>query len=238
MTGWRSTGWTHGRNVSRMLEFLWVEGVLTVAGRTGKERAWELADRWFPAWTPRKRLTAKGRTDLAVEHALRALGVATPRHISSYFIRGGYSGLESSVKRLRRSGRVLEATVAGADGWLLHRDVLPLVDSPWKPRTVLLSPFDNLVADRRRTAELFGYDYAVEIYTPAAKRKRGYYAMPILAGDRLVGTVDPRLDRRSRVLRIERLTFESGYRPSRGLAAAVNSMARFVGADSVEGLRA
>lgn len=133
---------------------------------------------------------------------------------------------------------MLEATVAGADGWLLHRAVLPLLDSAWRARTVLLSPFDNLVADRRRTAELFGFDYAVEIYTPAAKRKRGYYAMPILAGDRLVGTVDPRLDRRNRVLRIERLTSESGYRPSRGLAAAVNLMARFVGADSVEGLGA
>src|SRR5438132_257873 len=70
---WQSSGWTMGRNVNRMLEFLWVEGRLTVAGRAGQERLWDLSERWFPESTPRDGLETEARWDLIVEHALRAL---------------------------------------------------------------------------------------------------------------------------------------------------------------------
>jgi uncharacterized protein YcaQ len=237
-TDWRSSGWTEGRSVNRMLDFLWVEGVLTVAGRTGQERLWDLSERWFPEWTPRERITPEERSDRAVQHSLRALGVATARHVSEYFLRahqrGRFYDLPGSLERLTASGAVLPVTVAGWKGdWHIHRDSLPLLDATWQPRTVLLSPFDNLIADRRRTRELFGFDYTIEIYVPPAKRKRGYYAMPILAGDRLVGTVDPSFDKASQTLVVNSVALEPGESFTGDARRAVEDLARFVGAEKV-----
>jgi uncharacterized protein YcaQ len=237
-TDWRSSGWTEGRSVNRMLDFLWVEGVLTVAGRIGQERLWDLSERWFPEWTPRERLTPEERSDRAVQHSLRALGVATARHVSQYFLRahqrGRFHDLPGSLARLAASGAVLPAKVTGWKGdWYFHRDSLPLLDAAWQPSTVLLSPFDNLIADRDRTRQLFDFDYTIEIYVPAAKRKRGYYAMPILAGDRIIGTVDPRYDRPSRALIVNRVALEPGEKFTAPARAAVADLARFVGAERV-----
>ena len=97
----------------------------------------------------------------------------------------------------------------------------------------MLSPFDNLIADRRRTLELFGFDYTIEIYVPAARRRRGYYAMPILVGDRLLGTVDPRLDRAAKRLAINRVVMEPGATFTPPMERAVKDLARFVGATEV-----
>jgi uncharacterized protein YcaQ len=237
-TDWRSSGWTEGRSVNRMLDFLWVEGVITVAGRAGQERLWELSERWFPEWTPRERITPEERSDRAVQHSLRALGAATARHVSQYFLRahqrGRFYDLPGSLARLTASGAVLPAKVAGWKGdWYLHRDSLPLLDAAWQPRTVLLSPFDNLIADRRRTSQLFDFDYTIEIYVPEARRKRGYYAMPILAEDRLIGTVDPRFDRASKTLVVNRVALEPGERFTDVAGEAVADLARFVGAEKV-----
>ena len=237
-TDWRSSGWTEGRSVNRMLDFLWVEGVLTVAGRAGQERLWELSERWFPEWTPRERLTPEQRSDRAVEHSLRALGAATARHVAQYFLRahqrGRFNDLPGSLSRLVASGAVLPAKVTGWKGdWYLHPDSLPLLDAAWQPRTVLLSPFDNLIADRERTRRLFDFDYTIEIYVPEARRKRGYYAMPILAGDRLIGTVDPRFDRPSRTLVVNGVVLEPGERFTNAAKHAVSELATFVGAVKV-----
>ena len=233
-TDWRSSGWTEGRSVNRMLDFLWVEGVLTVSGRAGAERLWELSERWFPAWTPRSPLPPEARSDLAVEHALRALGPATPQHIQNHFIRGSHHDLAGSLNRLTRSGAVVTVDVAGLKGdWHVHRDTLPLLEQRWLPRTVLLSPFDNLIADRRRTALLFGFDYTIEIYVPAAKRKRGYYAMPVLAGDRLAGTVDPRYERAGGRLIVNQIALEPGEKMTPSIGRAIADLAKFVGATEV-----
>jgi uncharacterized protein len=237
-TDWRSSGWTEGRSVNRMLDFLWVEGVLTVAGRAGQERLWDLSERWFPEWTPRERLTPEQRSDRAVEHSLRALGPATARQVSQYFLRahqrGRFNDLPGSLARLTASGAVLPAKVAGWTGdWYLHRDTLPLLDAAWQPRTALLSPFDNLIADRQRTSQLFGFDYTIEIYVPEAKRKRGYYAMPILAGERIIGTVDPKYDRASKTLIVNRVVLEPGEQFTEPAKKAVADLARFVGAQKV-----
>lgn len=233
-TDWRSSGWTEGRSVNRMLEFLWVEGALTVTGRTGSERQWDLSERFFPDWTPREMLSPEARSDRAVEHALRAVGVASRGQVNVHFLRGRYPDLPGSLDRLVRSGAVLPATVKGLNGdWYVHRDSLHLLEASWQPRTVLLSPFDNLIADRRRTAELFGFEYTIEIYVPAARRRRGYYAMPILAGDRIVGTVDPRFDRKAGRLIVNSIVLEPGRRLTAGIRAAIATLGRFVGAKEV-----
>ena len=223
---WRSTGWTAGRNVSQMLERLWLEGEITVVGRDGAQRLWDLSSRWFPEWTPREKLTEKARSDRAVDFALRALGVATEGHVYYHYTRWRYADLKGSLQRLVEQGEAIPATVAGRRGFYLHSDYVDL--APAKRRTVLLSPFDNLIADRKRTKALFGFDFAIEIYMPEAKRRRGYYAFPILSGDRLIGSADLKFDRESRRLMPLKLIFEDGYGMSADVQGAIDELEAFV----------
>lgn len=225
---WQSAGWTAGRNVSQMLERLWMEGEITVVGRDGSQRLWDLASRWFPAWTPREKLTAHARSDRAVGHALRALGVANEGHVYVYFTRWAYDDLKGSLKRLADRGEILAATVAGRRGFYVHRDHVPNGAGRWRGRTVLLSPFDNLIADRKRTKLLFDFDFAIEIYMPAPKRKRGYYAFPILSDDRLIGSADVRFDRDSRKLAVQKLMFEDGFGMTPAVQHAIEELETFV----------
>jgi hypothetical protein len=228
---WHSTGWTAGRNVNQMLERLWVQGDITVVGRDGNQRLWDLANRWFPAWTPRTRLSLKARSDRAVELSLRALGVATERQVHDHFTRWAYEDLKGSLRRLVDRGEAMPATVAGRRGFYVHRDHVDHQAAPWRGRTVLLSPFDNLIADRARTKMLFDFDFGIEIYVPAAKRKRGYYVLPILSGDRLVGSADVKFDRSAGRLVVEKLLFEEGYGMTAAIQRAIDELKTFVSAN-------
>ena len=225
---WQSTGWTAGRNVNQMLERLWIEGEITVVGRDGSQRLWDLANRWFPAWTPRERLSAKARSDRAVELSLRALGVGTEGHVYQHFMRWAYEDLKGSLRRLVDRGEAIPASVAGRRGFYLHRDHVDHEAAPWRGRTVLLSPFDNLIADRVRTKMLFDFDFGIEIYVPAAKRKRGYYVLPILSGDRLIGSADVRFDRQARRLVVEKLLFEESFGMTAAVQRAIDELETFV----------
>jgi uncharacterized protein YcaQ len=97
------------------------------------------------------------------------------------------------------------------------------------PRTTLLSPFDRLVHDRGRAEELWGFRYRLEMYVPQAKREYGYYVLPILRGDRVVGRIEPVHDRKAGVLRVKGVWWEDGARPV-SLERPLRSLARFVGA--------
>jgi uncharacterized protein YcaQ len=101
-------------------------------------------------------------------------------------------------------------------------------------RTVALSPFDNLLCDRARTRELFGFDHKLEIYTPVAKRRWGYYVLPILHGERFVARADLKVDRDAGVLRILSLHHEDGRRAPAAVTRALEQLARFRGADLAE----
>jgi uncharacterized protein YcaQ len=210
-----------------------VEGEITVVGRDGTQRLWDLAKRWFPAWTPRERLSAKARSDRAVELSLRALGVATERQVYDHFTRWAYGDLKGSLRRLVERGEAMPATVAGRPGFYLHRDHVDIRTAPWRGRTVLLSPFDNLIADRARTKMLFDFDFGIEIYVPAAKRKRGYYVLPILSGDRLIGSADVRFDRSARRLVVPKLLFEEGFGMTAAVQRAIDELETFVAANGV-----
>ena len=245
---WVSTGWTQERNVDQMVRFLWVQGKVMVARRRGLEKWWDRADRVLPA----ESLAGRALRDVevtrrAAELSLRGLGVATPAHIKGHFTMDLYPGLPAVLERLERSGAIERIEVAD-DGarlpgtWFVHRDDLALLErierGRWEPRTTLLSPFDNLIHDRKRSALLFDLDYRMEIYVPKAQRRYGYYAMPLLDGDRFVARVDPALDRERGRLLVHAVTPEEGVRPDRSngatLAGAVHELAEWLGADRVE----
>jgi uncharacterized protein len=246
--GWTSSGWTSGRNVERMLDVLWTQGKVMVVGRPGGLRLWGLAEGWLPEWTPRRVLSQAQADRQAAEHALSALGVATMKHVEMHFTRGRYRTLPQALATMVRTGAAMPVSVLAEDGtpwpgdWLVHTGSLPLLDpldrgDGWEPRTTLLSPFDNLICDRIRTRQVFGFEYTVEIYVPPAKRRYGYYAMPILHGDRLVGRVDPAMDRKSGRLTIRSVHMEPGValkgQMKTAVRGAVDDLAGFLGASDV-----
>ncbi|HLF24737.1 MAG TPA: crosslink repair DNA glycosylase YcaQ family protein [Anaerolineae bacterium] len=239
---WHSTGWTAGRNVSQMLDYLWIKGQIMVAGRSGLQKLWDLSERCLPDWTPREKLIEREVVYRAAQKSLRALGVAVPRHIQRHYIRGRYPQLQDALQRLAADGCIEEVAVEGLPGpWYIHTDVLPLIEQlsngAWAPRTTLLSPFDNLIYDRARTQLLFNFDFTMEIYVPPAKRQYGYYVLPILYGDRLIGRLDPKLDRARGVLTINAVYAEpdapTTRTTARAVAQAIQALALFLGAKDI-----
>jgi hypothetical protein len=209
-----------------------------VAGRDGRRRVWDLAERCLPDWADRSEPPPVAIVALAAEHALRALGVAREADIERHFTRGRYPGLPGVLEALVRGGRVLRARVeGGGEPWFVHRDTVPALAAPWTPRTTLLSPFDNLICHRDRTERLWGFTFRNEMYVPKVKRQYGAYVMPILAGDQLIGRVAPRLDRKRGVLEVTGVYAEAAAPSDTGtaeeVAAAIQSLARFTGAREI-----
>jgi uncharacterized protein YcaQ len=182
---WESTGWTNNRNVTQMLEMMVLRGEVAIAGRKGNERLWDLAERVYPD-DPVVPVEPAARARDA--RRLRALGIARAK------------GPECPVEPMDVGAAGEPAVVEGVRGrWLV--DPVQLAQ-PFSGRAALLSPFDRLIHDRRRTLDLFEFDYQLEMYKPVAKRRWGYYALPILYGDRLVGKLDAAADRKAGVLRV------------------------------------
>ena len=183
---WESTGWTHTRNVTRMLELLAMRGEVAIAARRGRERLWDVADRVYPNDQPSLPADEAGRVRNA--RRLTALGIAR----------------EKAAKMPLEPNDVGDAgepaVVEGVPGvWRVDPAAL---DQPFTGRTALLSPFDRLTYDRVRAQQLFDFEYVLEMYKPAAKRRWGYFALPILHGDRLVGKLDAAADRKAGVFRV------------------------------------
>ena len=177
---WQSTGWTKDRNVTQLLELLSARGEVAVAGRVGRQRLWDVPERVYPSFTPLPADEARRRR---AERRLRSLGLA----------RAQRAALPGEPGDVGDAG--IPVTVEGVPGeWRVEPEAL---DRPFVGRTALLSPFDRLVHDRDRARDLFGFEYVLEMYKPAAARRWGYFALPVLHGDRLVGKLDATADRRA-----------------------------------------
>jgi uncharacterized protein YcaQ len=188
---WRSTGWTNDRNVTQMLEVLVAQGRVAVAGRAGKERLWDLASRVYPEVPPVPLAEAARRRDV---RRLGALGIARAKAAKQPMepVHVGEAGEDAVVEGVKGTWRVDPAYLA----------------QPLEPRAALLSPFDRLLHDRKRLEELFGFEYVLEMYKPAAARRWGYYALPVLYGDALVGKLDATARRDEGVLVVNALHWE------------------------------
>ncbi len=241
---WHSTGWTSGRNVSQMLDYLWTHGDIMVAGRSGLQKLWDLSERVLPDWTPRDLLDEHEVTRRAVLKSLRALGVGTRQQINLHYTRYRYKNLPHVLNDLEAEGIIQRVEIEGGQWkgpWYIHRDDVPLLDrlddGNWQPRTVLLSPFDNLICDRARTQQLFNFDFRIEIYVPKAKRKYGYYVLPILHGDEIIGRIDPTMNRKEKTLYIHNVYTEPNVlmngETGKAVAGAIEGLAAFLGAKAI-----
>ena len=196
---WESSGWTNDRNVTQMLEFLAYRGEVAVSGRRGRQRLWDLAERVYPAGTPV--VPAEEARRVRDEKWLRALGVARPAVV-------GEAGDPVEIEGTTGLWRVdPEATAKGFEG-----------------RTALLSPFDRLIHDRVRAMDLFEFEYTLEMYKPKPKRRWGYFALPVLHHDRLVGKVDASVDRKASQLQVHAVHRDVNF--ARAMTAAVKAELR------------
>jgi len=199
---WSSSGWNANRNVTMMLDSLVQRGEVAAAGGEGKGKLYDLASRVYPDDPPVPLAEAKRVKD---ERRLAALGIARA------------TGQERPVEPLNVGDAGEAAIVEGVRGrWRVDP---AQVGQPFAGRAALLSPFDRLHHDRKRMAELFDFDYNLEMFKPEAKRRWGYYALPILYGDRLVGKLDAKAERDAGVLRVAAVHRDVGF--TKTMSAAV-----------------
>ena len=194
--GWETGGWNdEGQNAAMLLDILWSQGKVMIVGRDGQQRLWDLASRWLP--TVRARPQASMAADL-VERQVRARGITRLDRLG-YLFDGAMPGRDAAVERLQRTGVLVPLAGRVVSGPVVHPS--GSARSSFRGRTVALSPFDDLISDRTRTERLFDMYYRIEIYVPKATRW-GYFVLPVLRDDRLVGRIDPAWDRDENVLRI------------------------------------
>jgi hypothetical protein len=228
---WRTGGWNDGKNLGQLLELLWRGGEIAISRREGTQRLWDLAERVLPTVEPLPDEVVAIET---MERQLRALGFADPTFGTAidYWLPAREVGLES----LLADGVAVPIAIDGLPGeWLVHAELLAALDEPWQPRTTLLGPFDPLVSDRERAEALFDFRYRLEIYVPPARREYGYYVLPILHGDRLIGRIDPILDRKRRILTVNAVYAEPNAPADAwpAVSRAIEELAAWIGAEEV-----
>ena len=245
---WESTGWNAGRNVTRMLEFLNGHGQVLAVGRAGNNKFWHLTEKWLHEWADHRPWPQKQVVRASIEHSLRGLGAGTAKQIKNHFVRGRYPDLDAHLEAMVEEGTILPVQVVDETGqplkddWFVHATDLSTLTrlsrgEGWQPRTVFLSPFDNLICDRERTERLWDFTYRIEIYVPAAKRQYGYYVLPILHGERLIGRMDSKLDRKSGIYAVNALFVEPDAPVDEITGSAIGTslaeLAAFIGAKRV-----
>jgi len=231
-----SRGWW-GWSVSKAtFEGLFARGHLAIAGRrsNGFARVYDLVERVIPAahrarLHPAPEVAQREMLRLAV----RAHGIGTTTDLADYY-RMPIGDARRRIGEMVQAGDLMESRV---EGW---REPVYMRPGARRPRRIeaaaLLSPFDPLIWHRPRTARLFGFDYRIEIYTPRARRRWGYYVLPFLLGDRLVARVDLKADRQARRLRVLAAHLERGEEADRvagSLGAELLAMAGWLGLDTV-----
>ncbi len=232
--------WAHGhwtdevsprQNVARMLGILWTTGRVGIGGRRGQERLWDVFERCVPAGAldAVPELSPESFARAATMRALHALGVGRAPHVRNHFLRGRVPEPQAV---LEATDGAVEVEVEGTRGrWWAHEDWLRRLDDlePGR-RTVALSPFDNVLCDRGRTQELFGFEHRLEIYVPGPERRWGYYVLPILHRERFVARADLRLGADGRLLEVLALHHEPGRRAPGAVRTALERLAAWRGA--------
>jgi uncharacterized protein len=231
--GPRRGAWYDWRPSKMALEALFAWGELMVADRVNFQRVYDVKERVLPDWVDTTPVPAEAGRRFCLERAAKALGVFDLRNLTFYaYMRA--TPVKSEVKALVEDGTLVEIrgeSMEGVRNWLVHRENLPLLQRAADGeiearRTTFLTPFDSLFWAQGRDQILWGFNQLLESYKPAKDRIYGYFSLPILFGDRLVGRFDPKLDRASGVLHLNALYLEPGIEPDAELVTAVAAAMR------------
>ena len=235
--GWWS--WHAGKTA---LEFLWRTGRLAISRRAGFQKVYDLPERVIPYEVRMDRPSHDAFVDWACRAALERLGFASPSEIARFF--GLLTIEEVRAWCMRRLGDgVVHASVGTNDGGartlFARGDIEALLQATPEPqgRVRALNPFDPILRDRERASRLFGFDYRIEVFVPAARRRYGYYVFPLLERDRFIGRIDMKASRDRATLEVLGLWMEPGRRLTAArrarLEAELDRIRRFAGLDAV-----
>jgi hypothetical protein len=221
--------WWDWKPAKHALEHLYNTGDLMIANRVNFQRVYDLRERVLPAWVDTREPSPEETNRYQLERAARALGIGEAGHLADYlFMKRGDAN--PVITALRREGVLVEVETETVGGetrpMLVHRDLLPrlgqIADGAiTAARTTFLNPFDSLFWTKDRLQRLWGFRQTLEAYVPAPKRLWGYYCLPILHRDRLIGRFDPKLERKTNTLFLRALYLEPGIEPADNLIADV-----------------
>jgi len=211
----KSDQWTHPKPVKAALELLFWQGKLMISERRNNQRVYDITERVLPDNIDLSYPSEEELGEFLIRRALSAYGIAKTKEIVDHIHAAKREIIVKSLSDLTEAGEVIKVKLEGDDktDYYMLPDTLEKTSQSdqQSKRVILLSPFDNLIIQRDRTKRLFGFDYALECYVPPAKRKYGYFVLPILWGDRIIGRLDPKVDRKKRTLIINNLYFEPEF---------------------------
>ena len=237
-------GWSSGNEVTQLLFHLHMTGEVMVAGHSANQNVWRLTDDFLPQCVEKTILPAVELEKHMAVRGLRALGVAGEYDIYRYFVRGRYTDIKGTLRRLIEDGKVVKAMIEGQPKskpfYLLSEDRRTLdsiMSDKWEPRLSLISPFDNLITLRDRTQRFFNFDYILEQFVPKEKRKYGTYVLPILWDRNLVGRIDAKFEKSQKILNVNGVFAEPEYGKDGNignrLEERVENFADYLGAEKV-----
>jgi len=241
-----SGGWWDWHPSKTALEYLWRSGALTVVGRQGFQKRYDLTERVIDKALLQKgsRPETEETIDWCCDAALDRLGFATSGELAAFWATVTPAEAKVWCATALSEGRIIEVDIRCVDGSVrtvfakpaLFDSLEALPEAPGRMR--VLSPFDPALRDRKRAYRLFGFDYRIEVFVPEAKRKYGYYVFPLLERDRIIGRMDMKAFRDRDVLVVRKLWPERGVRWSdartRRLEAELTRIARLAGVASVQ----
>ena len=239
--------WWAWKPAKTALEILWHTGELAIAGRDHFAKRYDLAERVHPQAHALPLPEPEVQVEWACGTASERLVIFTPKELAAFWDEVGLAAARTWCAGAKQAGRILSVQAEAADG-SAPQIAFALADwqdrlqrAPEAPdRTRLLCPFDPILRDRDRCLRRFGFDYRFEAFTPAAKRQYGYYVLPILEGERLVGRLDAKVHRERDLLEVRGLWWEPGVKATKirlkRLTEALERLAAFTGAGVIQGL--
>lgn len=230
-------GWSDWKPAKVALQLLFLEGKLMISERQSFQKLYDLTERVFPGSAGFKKPTQKAYCNYLIDRSISAQGLATASEIG--YLRKGLKkpiGLTLSERIMKKE--VIPVKMEGkSEVYYTTQEQLDGLDNHFELSLHLLSPFDNLIIQRNRAKQIFDFNYLIECYVPEKKRQFGYYCLPILFGDKLVGRLDPKADRKTKTFYIKQLWLEDGFIPHEDFyiqfAAKVKAFAYFCGCNKV-----
>lgn len=230
--------WYEWKPAKRALEQLFMEGKLMVAKRKGFQKVYDLTENVLPKDVDISFPSEKEFAEHLIRASIRANGIVEEKEV--YYLRKGLKEqVNKALKKMLQEGEFSEVKINGIDNLFLINDKQLKASEKVKLNNTLqiLSPFDNMVIQRKRLHTIFDFDYQIECYVPEPKRKFGYFCLPVLYGDTFIGRFDPKADRASKVFYLKQMHFEKGFIPdeefNKVFALKLKAYAGFTGCDKI-----
>ncbi len=235
--------WWEWKPAKAALELLWRSGELTVPRRVNFHKVYDFTSRIHPQWHQATAPVIDEHIHWACDSAMSRLGIATPTEIARFWNAISIAQARQWCITAAKRGEIVAVHVETADGQTRPSFALPEIVKTKRHRapppdiTRILSPFDPIIRDRARAQRLFGFDYRFEAFTPAAKRKYGYFVLPVLRGEHLIARIDPDLDRSAGTFKVRAIWYEpgrGGRADQKSLQQAIEAFAQFNNASPIQ----